>query len=324
MAWTINNGSLFMNTVLYAGNATARSITGVGFQPDWTWIKSRTNTEYHNLVDSVRGNTKYIYSNSSEAQATDSDRLTAFGSDGFSLGADDNVNMNSQNFVGWNWKESTTAGFDIVSYSGTGSAKTVAHNLSAVPGMIIVKRLDTGSSSWMVYHQKLGNTKYLSLDTTAAEDTLAVWNNTTPTSSVFSVGTDQRVNANGASYIAYVFAQKQGYSKFGSYVGNNNANGPMVYTGFKPAWIMIKIATGTTNNWMMYDNQRSPFNLTDKNFEANNTGAEGTSLGIDMLSNGFKIKSTGNGTNYSGGTYIYMAFAQNPITSSTGVPSTAR
>jgi hypothetical protein len=249
--------------------------------------------------------------------------------------------------VAWQWKAGTSftndasstgigsidsagsfnndAGFSIVSFTGTGSNGTIKHGLSTAPKMLIIKRRDP-SQSWSVYHTSLGTNKRLYLDLTdAVETTTTACNNTAPTSSVFSVGTSNATNGNGENMIAYCFAEKQGYSKFGSYTGNNNADGPFVYTGFKPAWLMIKIASGTTNNWMMYDNKRSTFNLTDKIFEANNNGAEGTGLGIDMLSNGFKIRTTaGNGTNYNGGTYIYMAFAENPFVTSTGVPATAR
>jgi hypothetical protein len=288
------------------------------------------------------------------------DGITAIGSDGFTLGANtsnDNggwsseINQNSGTYVAWNWKAgtavsgntsgsgtyktytgsvNTTSGFSIIKYVGNGTAgHTIPHHLGAVPKMIIMKRINAaggsaGLDAWQVYHQALGNTKRLVLNSTGGEDASTTYfNDTTPTSSVFTLGTGPAGNNTDYGYIAYCFADIQGYSKFGSYTGNGNNDGPFVYTGFKPAWIMIKIATGNTNNWMMYDNQRSLFNLTDKTIEANNNGAEGTSLGIDMLSNGFKTRVTGNGTNLSGSTYIYMAFGQS-LVGTNNIPNNAR
>ena len=259
----IDKPSDYFNTILYTGNGSSgHAQTGVGFQPNWVWLKSRTNSEYHNFYDSVRGVTKRLSTQPAGAAQTTISGLTAFGSDGFTVGAADTANQNSQSFVAWNWKETADAGFDIVSYTGTGSNRTVAHNLGVVPQMIIVKRYNDGTASWMVYHQSLGNNKYLSLDATAAQDT-GHWNSTSPTASVFSVDTDQRVNANGASYIAYVFAEKQGLSRFGSYTGNGNADGTFVYTGFRPAWIMSKSYTNT-EQWIIKDVARDPFNVEMK------------------------------------------------------------
>lgn len=324
---TIPKGSLYMNTKLYTGNGSAGNAqTGVGFQPDLVWLKERNGTEYHNWYDVVRGVTKRLVSNLSSAQTTISG-LTSFNSDGFTVGAADTANTNSNTYVAWNWKETATAGFDIVGYTGDGNAgRTVAHNLSAVPEMIIVKRYNDGTASWMVYHQSLGNTKYLSLDTTAAEDTLAAWNDTTPTSSLFSVGSDQRVNASGASYIAYVFAEVKGFSKFGSYAANEDTNGPMIYTGFKPAFVLIK-QSNLTRDWFMFDNKRDPDNVVKQQIEANSSGAEDAYDNLDFISNGFKIRTTSATLNDAGGTYIYMAFAENPFVATSGtnaVPVTAR
>jgi len=345
---TIDKPSDYFETLTWSGNSTDdRAISGLDFAPNWVWIKCRNNGQNHNIFDTVRGATESLESNNDNVENTDTTSLKSFTSDGYTLGTGVTVNGNSKTYVGWNWKAGTSftndasstsvgsidsagsfnndAGFSIVSFTGTGSNGTIKHGLSTAPKMLIIKRRDP-SQSWSVYHTSLGTNKRLYLDLTdAVETTTTAWNNTAPTSSVFSVGTSNATNGNGENMIAYCFAEKQGYSKFGSYTGNNNADGPFVYTGFKPAWLMIKIASGTTNNWMMYDNKRSTFNLTDKIFEANNNGAEGTGLGIDMLSNGFKIRTTaGNGTNYNGGTYIYMAFAENPFVTSTGVPATAR
>ena len=325
----IDKPSDYFNTILYTGNGNSgHAQTGVGFQPDWVWLKSRTNGEYHNFYDVVRGVTKRLSTQPAGAAQTTISGLTAFGSDGFTVGAADTANQNSQSFVAWNWKETADAGFDIVSYTGTGSNRTVAHNLGVVPQMIIVKRYNDGTASWMVYHQSLGNNKYLSLDATAAEDT-GHWNSTSPTASVFSVDTDQRVNANGASYIAYVFAQKQGLSRFGSYVGNGNADGTFVYTGFRPAFVMNKSNTNT-EQWIIKDVARDPFNAVEKNLSASSASSEagwGTAYDIDILSNGFKMRDASGQTNGSGYGFIYMAFAENPFVTSTGngsIPACAR
>jgi len=324
---TINNGSLFMNPKLYTGNGGTQTITGVGFQPDFTWIKGRNaGGESHRLTDVVRGTGYNLRTNSSSAQDSSSNMLTSWNSDGFAVGANDASNKNTKNFASWNWKETATAGFDIVSYTGNGSAgKTVAHNLGVVPQMIIVKRYNDGTASWMVYHHKLGTTnpsdKYLSLDTTAAQDN-GGWNSTMPTSSVFTVSADQRVNANGASYIAYVFAEKQGYSKFGSFTGNGNADGPFVYTGFKPAFVMIKNASILTN-WVMIDNKRPGFNSNNYFLSPNLSDAETTNYELEILSNGFKPLTNLSWINESGSNIIYMAFGQS-LVGTNNIPNNAQ
>jgi len=213
--------------------------------------------------------------------------------------------------------------FSIVSYTGTGSNATVGHGLGAVPKMIIVKRYNDGTASWMVYHQALGNNKYLSLDTTAAEDT-GHWNSTSPTATVFSIDTDQRVNASNASYIAYCVPDVQGFSKMGSYLGNGNANGTFIYTGFKPAFMMVKRAIGGTGNWHITDNKRDPFNVNDAYLSANVDSAESDFDHSDFLSNGIKFKTNNDGWNQNGNTYVYMAFAENPFVSAAKIPVTAR
>jgi len=324
---TVNNGSLFMNPKLYTGNGSTQTITGVGFQPDFTWIKGRNaGGESHRLTDVVRGTGYNLRTNSSSAQDSSSNMLTSWNSDGFAVGANDASNKNTKNFASWNWKETATAGFDIVSYTGNGSAgKTVAHNLGVVPQMIIVKRYNDGTASWMVYHHKLGTTnpsdKYLSLDTTAAQDN-GGWNSTMPTSSVFTVSADQRVNANGASYIAYVFAEKQGYSKFGSFTGNGNADGPFVYTGFKPAFVMIKNASILTN-WVMIDNKRPGFNSNNYFLSPNLSDAETTNYELEILSNGFKPLTNLSWINESGSNIIYMAFGQS-LVGTNNIPNNAQ
>ena len=341
---TIDNPGLFFNTKLWTGNdGSGHAITGVGFQPDFVWIKNRNTTDDHNLFDSVRGNTKTILSNSNAAEATNTSRLESFDSDGITVGADNDTNRNGDSIVGWNWlgangtssnsdgsitstvSANTTAGFSIVSYTGNSTAgATIGHGLGVVPSMIIVKSLES-SDAWYVYHPKLGATKAVFLNlTNAATTSSSYWNDTAPTSSVFSVAGDTSTN-NSGGMIAYCFAEKQGYSKFGSYTGNGNADGPFVYTGFKPAWVMIK-RTDSADNWMLYDNKRDTINPQAVALNPDTSGAEfSTSNTLDFLSNGFKLKSTEATTNASGGTFIFMAFAENPfVTAGTKAAGTAR
>jgi len=332
---TIDDPSAYFQTKTYTGtDASPQAFTLDGnsdLQPDWVWIKNLGYANKHVLFDSVRGVEKSLTSNSDAAevnQNSDGGYLSAFNSDGFTLtegsSSDNDTNDNRYNYAAWNWKKTADAGFDIVLYTGNATNRTISHSCGSVPTMIITK--DRAGNNWFVYHVGMGNTKMVKLNQTNAEEAKAeIWNQTTPTASVFTLGTDNDANEDGNSFVAYLFSDVKGYSKMGSYIGNNNANGPFVHTGFKPAWLMIKIVSGTTNNWMMYDNKRSLFNLTDDILEANNTGAEGEGLGIDLLSNGFKIRTAaGNGTNFNTGKYIYMAFAEAPMVTSTGIPTTAR
>jgi len=319
---TIDKPTDYFNTVLYTGNATSRSITGVGFQPDFVWNKTRSAGQNHFLYDSVRGAQKDIRSNQTGAEGT-SDAVTAFNSDGFSVGSGNDGNENSQTYVNWNWKETATAGFDIVSYTGNGShPRTISHSLSAVPQMIIIKDRDQGTD-WFVYHQGIDNTHCLLLNATNAKISTDVWNDTTPTSSVFSLGTGD-VNTNNIKYIAYCFAEKKGYSKFGSYTGNGNADGTFIYTGFKPAFVIIKQSSASGNQWNIYDNKRNTFNVMDKFLLANSDQAEASYSVIDFVSNGIKLRNTASNFNTSGSTYIYMCFAESPFVTSAGIPTTAR
>ena len=326
MAYTdIDDPTAFFQNLLWTGNGSNRSLTFNGnsdLQPNWSWIKQRSGTNYHTLTDSVRGLNKQLYSNASDAEATQTTNITAYGSDGVSLGTDSNVNGNSSTYVGWFWKETADAGFDIVSYTGSGSAKTVSHSLSAVPKMIIVKARSS-SGQWTVQHGSLGATKWTELDSTAATDfSTTIWNNTEPTSSVFTVGTNARTNANGTTYIAYVFAEKQGYSKMGSYTGSGSDS--FIYTGFKVGWLLVKVSDGT-NGWLVIDTKRSPANPEGKFVYANASSAEGTVTYGEFFSNGFGWKGTNSiAVNQSGKNYIYYAIAENPFVTSTGVPATAR
>ena len=343
---TINKSTDYFNTVLYTGNNGAHSITGVGFRPDWVWLKPRNYADHHRLMDVVRGQNT-IYSNRSVPQDANSSHFTSFDSDGFTLaGSDSGWNSSSYNYVSWNWRAgnaqgssntdgsinttytsvNTTAGFSISQYTGTASTATVGHGLGVAPSVVLTKNLAV-DYNWQMYHTGLTSANYrIALDQTDAEggDSTA-FNNTAPTSSVFSVGTSSRTNGNGNSIIAYCFAEKTGFSKFGKYTGNGNADGPFIYTGFKPAWLMVKGYAGS-DDWIMMDNKRSGFNSENEYLDSNNNSAESDGSGnIDFLSNGFKIKSTFSSLNYSTGKYVYMAFAENPfVTAGTKAAGTAR
>jgi hypothetical protein len=339
---TIDKSDDYFNTVLYTGTGATQSITGVGFQPDWVWIKNRSRTDYHSLYDVVRGVTNEIYTNGTFVEYSNANALTAFGSDGFTVGSANDVNFNGSNIVSWNWlangagvsntdgsitstvSANTTSGFSIVSYTGTGSAATIGHGLSTSPSMILIKNRTT-AYSWIVYHKSLGATKNLYLDLTGASDISSIqFNDTEPTSSVFSVGTSLATNKSSDSIIAYCFAEKKGFSKFGSYTGNGSADGTFVYTGFKPAFILYKNSTASGDSWQMFDNKRLGYNVANRQLQPNSSGAEQTSVNIDILSNGFKQRQTASGGNQSSAVYIYMAFAENPFVTSTSIPTTAR
>tara|TARA_R110002050_G_scaffold18677_2_gene54330 strand:+ start:630 stop:1619 length:990 start_codon:yes stop_codon:yes gene_type:complete len=329
MAYTTidNPAGEYFNIVLWTGNGSNRDITGVGFEPNFTWIKQRNGTFSHVLGNSISGDNKFLVSSSEDAEGTDSDKFRTFVSDGFQVGTHNGVNGTSNTYVGWSWKETATAGFDIVGYTGNGSARTISHSLSAVPSMMIVKSRSSAGKPWGVYHHKNTSapaTDFLSLNNTnATADSSAFWNDTAPTSSVFSVGTSNDVNENGTTYIAYLFAEKQGYSKFGSYTGNGSADGPFTYTGFKPAIVICK-KTSSTGDWELYDNKRNGFNGGNVRVYPNANDAPSGTGRLSLLSNGFKITNSSGNLNGSGNSFIYMAFAESPFTSSTGTPVTAR
>ena len=342
---TIDKPTDYFNTKLYTGNSTTDTgITGVGFQPDWLWVKSRGAAESHFLQDAVRGATKSLKSESTAAEGTDAQNIKSFDSDGFTLGSNDGVNDSGFNYVSWNWlagngtasnsngatsstvSVNTTAGFSIVSWAGAGSATTVGHGLGVVPKVVLVKNRSE-VYGWQMYHESLGNGKYVSLNSTDAVATSSQsWNDTSPTSSVFSVGASDSNNKSGNNIIAYCFVEKKGYSKFGKYTGNGSTDGTFIYTGFKPSFLIMK-RTDTTGNWLLYDNKRDVDNPTTQFLAPNSSQAEqtlGTTNPItDFLSNGFKLRGSGGDGNASGGTIIYMAFGQS-LVGSNNVPCTAR
>ena len=352
MAYTeIDDPSAYFQKVLYTGNGQARALTFDGnsdLQPDWVWIKDRDNVRDHQLFDSVRGVGKILLSNSTAAEGDDNNRLSAFNSNGFSVGTNTTVNDNSQKYVAWNWKAGTSfsndasstsigsidsagsvntdAGFSIVSYTGTGSTGTVAHGLGVKPSFLIYKNRAT-TDSWNVQHDGLTSYDYyVRLNSTGAQNNDIDVGPTAPTSTVVTVGSHAQQNGDGNAMILYAFAEKQGYSKFGNYIGTagNNGDAPFIYTGFKPAWFMVKNA-GATSAWEIYDSKLLGYNDQNHQFRANaNDALSAVSDYVDFVSNGIKIRHNSTGINEDGDNFIYMAFAENPFVTSTGVPTTAR
>ena len=335
---TIDDPGLFFNTVLYTGDGNdGRTVTGVGFQPDWVWLKSRSEAEHHTLNDSVRGANKQLYSHLSYSEATDTDRLQSFDSNGFTLGTDVIVNKNTETFVSWNWKAggsassntngsinssvsvNSTAGFSICSWTHDGGNSTIGHGLGAIPQVVITKERNN-SGSWNSYFSAVGNAHRMVLQDTNAKISSSIWNSTTPTSTVFSMN-----DSITSTMIAYCFAEKKGYSKFGSYTGNGSTDGPFVYTGFKPAFVITK-RTDSAGGWGLNDNKRPNYNPENLYLLANDGQAEASdgSWTMDLLSNGWKARYNNGNFNASGGSYIYMAFAESPFVNSNGVPNNAR
>jgi hypothetical protein len=324
----------YMDINLYTGNSTARSIVNSGgFEPAWVWIKNRSGNNSHRLFDIVRGATKALASNSTSDEFTESDALTAFNSNGFSLGNDvssGGVNTTGDSLVAWQWnggastvtntsgsissqvRANTSAGFSVVTYTGTGSNATFGHGLGVTPKMFIIKSKST-VDSWVVWQTTFTSTQYLLLNSTNAVDTAAgYFNSTLPNSTVISLGNDTRVNGNGTTYVAYCFSEVAGYSKFGSYTGNGSADGTFVYTGFRPRYVMMK-NTGGSASWYVLDSARNTYNLANTVLNPNSTQTDTTISSIDMLSNGFKLRGTTTDINGSGTTYIYACFAENPF-----------
>jgi hypothetical protein len=346
---TITDPSAYFQTALWTGDGSTPTITNDGnsdLQPDWLWGKNRTGTaDNHYLIDSTRGTNKYVFSNSNSAEITNA-AISSFNSDGFTLTSDVGLNRSGSTYVGWQWaanggttstntdgsitstvQANTTAGFSIVTYTGnnTGGA-TIGHGLGVAPKVVFTKTRAI-ADNWLVYHEGIGATKYLTLNTTSASATsTGAWNDTAPSSTVVTLGSFDNSNDND-NMVAYCFAEIQGYSEFSSYTGNGNADGPFVYTGFKPTWVMIK-NTIAGEDWLIWDVKRdtanAPGNPMTGRLKANDTIAEVNGNDIDFLSNGFKIRTDSGYGNGSGNTIIYMAFAENPFVATNGLPTTAR
>ena len=352
---TIDDPSAFFQTALYTGNGTAigsggLTVTNDGnsdLQPDWIWHKNYGAAESHAVADTNRGTHKGLFTNELNAESTGgSQYVNSFNTDGFTVGNVGWANDSGQNYVAWQWKcnggttssntngdvtstvqANTTAGFSIVSWTSTGGNESVGHGLGITPNWFFTKNRSSGAN-WKVYHDKntsAPQTDNVSLNKTdATQDDAAAWNDTAPTSTTFTVGTDAGSGgSSGNNMIAYCFAEIQGYSKFGSYTGNGNADGAFVYTGFKPAWLMIK-RIDSANHWLMFDIKRDTINVGEKWLRADTNDAASTGIYWDGLSNGFKARTNDPIINASGGTYIYMTFAEHPFVSSKGVPVTAR
>ena len=317
----------YFNTVLYSGNGSSgHAITGVGFQPDWVWLKGRNyNGASYSLTDSVRGATKRLSSDSSSAEATNAEYLQSFDSDGFTVGDHAAHNSGSHTFVAWNWlaggsassnsegditasvSANTEAGFSIVGFNATGSTATVGHGLSKAPEFIIAPQR-TGSA-WNIFAEPIGNTKRLRLDTTAAEATSGVWGNTDPTSTVFT----QNITSTTNAIIAYCFHSVDGYCDIGSYTGNGSSDGAFIYTGFRPAWLLVK-NIDATHSWRLWDNKRAPINVASNYLSPDSSSSEGSvNIDVDLLSNGFKMRNSNGSINASSNDYIYLAFAEQPF-----------
>jgi len=327
--------------VSWTGNATERTID-VGFQPDLVWAKTRSNAASHNIVDAVRGVKKLLSSNANDAELTESDTagIDSFVSNGFTLEDAtyyEDVNQSGRTYVAWNWKANgsgesntdgsitstvsanPTSGFSIVTYTGTGSAATIGHGLGIAPSMIIVKNRSS-AFDWAGYHVATGPTINYPINVNGTGYTnTAYWNDTSPTSSVFYVGNNSaNTNVNGSSFVAYCFAGVEGFSAFGSYTGNGSTDGPFVYTGFRPAYVLIKCTSTSPTEWHVWDDQRSTYNVMNRALRPNNSNAESdsTDYSIDFLSNGAKIRNASNLDNQNGQTFIYAAFAENPFKNS--------
>jgi len=346
----IDKPNQYFNTILWTGDGTAsQPQTGVGFQPDWVWIKTRSTTGGHNIFDVIRGATKILGSDTTNAESTNTDSLTSFDSDGFTLAGSGGTSFSGRTYVGWSWladntsgssntdgsitstvSANTTSGFSIVSFTGNGSNDaTIGHGLGTTPAMIITKNRDD-SVNWRVWHKDLTSNYVLFLASTLAEIAPAGQSNGyiktvgSSTYSVYQGNVDTNgVNGSGDAMIAYCFAEKKGFSKFGSYTGNGSTDGTFVYTGFKPAFVIMK-RTNTTGEWGMFDNKRDSFNVATAELKANASDAEEVNGAIDFLSNGFKLRATSAFMNASGSTYIYMCFAENPLVGSNLVPTNAR
>jgi hypothetical protein len=340
----VDKSTDYFNTLLWTGNgSTTQTITGVGFNPDFVWIKNRTNSRDHNAYDTNRGDSRKLKPNINESESNVGGDFT-FEPDGYFLGNRTETNENGSQIVGWNWKANDgststntngsitstvqvnqTAGFSIVTYTGTGGNATVGHGLGVAPSMIITKKRSSGSQ-WAVYTKALGPTGSLFLDTSGNFYVNSIyWNNTNPTSTVWTMNGQDEGNASGQTYVAYCFAEIEGYSKFGTYIGNGNSDGPFTYTGFKPAFLLVKKTNGNTAEWMGFDNKRNTYNVISRQLRTSLSAPEDTGGQFyDFLSNGFKNRNTALDKNSNGNKFFFMAFAENPFVTSTGIAGTAR
>ena len=328
MAYTaIDDPSAYFKVQLYTGNGSANHAitfddTDTDMQPDLVWIKNRDATDSHAIFDSVRGATNLWAIDGTAAESDDDDTLDSFASDGFQVDADVKVNTNAEKYVSWNWKESATSGFDIVTFTGNETARTISHSLSAVPEFMIIKNR-TWADGAHIYHIDFGgagNTMEIATNNASGGGS-SIWNSTAPTSSVFTVGTNGNINRTDYAIFVYLFAGKQGFSKFGKYEGNGNADGTFVYTGFRPAWVLTK-SIDSTSSWEIFDNKREGYNKDNDALVVDDPVVEATADQIDLLSNGFKLRISTDPNIAE--TYIYMAFAEAPLVNSKGVPCNAR
>jgi hypothetical protein len=333
---TVTNGANHMAATTYTGTGASltvsNAVNSVSFQPDFVWVKSRSAATSHKLTDSVRGVTKGLISNTTGAETTDTNGLTAFGSSGFTVGSDTTYNDSGATYVGWQWKgggtavtntsgtissqvsANPTAGFSILTYTGTGATATIGHGLGAVPSMMIMKKR-SAVGSWKVFHTVLGNTKILELNATdAAQTSSTYWNNTSANTTLITVGSNADINASSETYVSYCFAAISGYSAFGSYTGNGSTDGPFVYCGFRPRFVLMKISSSATH-WVIIDSSRDPYNIVSSRQSPNLALSDATLSDptCDFLSNGFKVRTLNAMSNQSGDTYVYAAFAENPF-----------
>ena len=341
----------YFNTKLYTGNAGTNAITGVGFQPDWLWVKARNRNDNHRVIDVLRGTNAFKMSESNAQNDVSGDGFTSLDNDGFTLngsGGGGEFNANSGTFAAWNWKAggagsanndgatastvsaSPTSGFSVVTHTGTGGATTIGHGLNATPRVIFTK-MTSGSNNTFVQQPILGGSwtsnNYISIttDSGAASASSSTIINAVTNSTISFAGSDDWVNGSGGTYIHYVFAEKNGFSKFGVYKGSGNGNGPTIYAGFKPAWFLVKKTSASGEYWGMYDNKRNTFNDVDDALMANRTDQESDiGDGVDFLSTGIKVRDSGGELNASNATYFYMMFAEEPTVASNGDPATAR
>jgi len=346
----INRSSDYFRVKTYTGTGSNQSITfneSTNMKPDLVWIKDRSRANWHHLSDAVRGATKILWTNVTDAETTDATKVSSLDTNGFSIGTEGGTNYNTDSFISWSWlganttvsntsgtitstvSANTTSGFSIVSYTGNGTAgATVGHGLGAVPKMIIVKNRTGSATNWKIYHVSQGATKAGIFATNVFDTEIYPWNNTSPTSSVFSLGTTPETNSSGASIIAYCFAEVKGFSKAFSYTGNGSSDGTFVSLGFRPAWLLIKRTDSAGYDWLVYDNKRQvEFNVVDDFLKPNLSDAETTGnagQSLDFLSNGIKFRGTGASSNASGGTYIGFAIAEQPFVSSKGIVANAR